>query len=172
MTSAFPIPPEASAKCMPAELLANPLFLLGRLGVVVKGRAFEEFERAGFSPYHYSVLALLEEGPRTTQAEIADTLEVDRGTLVKLLDFLEERGMIGRQRDPNDRRRHFVSLTDAGRRQLTTFREIVARLDDEFLVPLDENDRAELLAMLQKLASHLGPPFIPAASTALASTDG
>jgi MarR family transcriptional regulator, lower aerobic nicotinate degradation pathway regulator len=163
MTQQFPLPPDnASTKCMPAELLANPLFLLGRLGVVVKSRAFEEFELAGFSPYHYSVLALLEEGERPTQAEIADALELDRGTLVRLLDVLEERGMIERQRDPNDRRRHVVRLTDAGRTQLTAFREIIIRLDGEFLEPLSADERLALLDLLTRLARHLGPPFIPA----------
>jgi MarR family transcriptional regulator, lower aerobic nicotinate degradation pathway regulator len=157
----IPIPPDdPSAKCMPAELLENPMFLLGRLGVIVKSRAFAEFERAGFNPYHYSVLALLEEGARSTQAEIADALELDRGTLVKLLDGLEERELIARQRDPNDRRRHFVSLTPAGREQLGAFREIVARLDEEFLAPLDDEARTVLLELLSALARHLGPPFV------------
>src|SRR5271154_5106478 len=119
-----PIPP---MNCMPAELLANPMFLLGRLGFTAKALAFEAFEEAGDNPYHYSILALLEEGARSTQGEIADALGLDRGTLVKLLDGLEERGLIVRQRDPNDRRRHVVSLTLAGRSQLTEFRTIVVR---------------------------------------------
>jgi MarR family transcriptional regulator, lower aerobic nicotinate degradation pathway regulator len=157
----LPIPPEdGSTNCMPAELLANPLFLLGRLGVYVKGRAFAEFERAGFSPYHYSVLALLEEGARSTQAEIADALELDRGGLVKLLDVLEAKQMIERQRDPNDRRRHFVSLTPAGRTQLAAFRTIVAQLDADFLAPLDDEERVTLHNLLLQLAQPLGAPFV------------
>jgi len=145
--------------CLPAELLANPLFLLGRLGVAVKARAIEEFDRTGFGPYHYSVLALLEEGARETQASVADTLELDRGTLVGLLDDLEEHGLVERARDRNDRRRYVVGLTPAGRRQLVVFRAILERLEEEFLAPLDEADRAALLDRLSRIASHHDPRF-------------
>ena len=151
----------ADANCLPAELLADPLFLLARLGVAIKARAVEEFERTGFSPYHYSVLALLEEGARDTQAAIADVLQLDRGTLVGLLDSLEEHALVERQRDAKDRRRHVATLAPAGRRQLAKFRTIVSRLDDEFLAPLDKDDRADLHAVLSRVAGHYDPRFVP-----------
>ena len=149
-----------TANCIPAELLGNPLFLLVRLGFAIKARAVEEFERTGFSPYHHSVLALLDEGARETQAAIADVLQLDRGTLVGLLDSLEEHGLVERHRDPNDRRRHLVSLTAAGRDQLGKFRTIISSLESEFLAPLDETDRAALLSVLSRMAGHHDPRFV------------
>jgi DNA-binding MarR family transcriptional regulator len=126
----------------------------------LKMRTMDEFERAGFSGYQYAILALLDEAPRTTQAAIAHALQYDPSQLVSLLDGLEERGLIERRRDPNDRRRQMVSLTPAGRRQLAAFRKLVQRLEDEFLAPLDEDDRAALHDLLLRVAARQDTRFV------------
>jgi MarR family transcriptional regulator, lower aerobic nicotinate degradation pathway regulator len=161
---------DVMTNCVPAELLGSPLFLLVRMGFAIKARAIDEFERLGFSPYHHSVLALLDEGARTTQAAIADALQLDRGTLVGLLDSLEEQGLVERRRDPNDRRRHVVTLTAAGRHQLRKFRGIISRLEADFLAPLSEDDRAALLSLLSEMAAHYDPRFVPKAASASLAT--
>jgi len=106
-----------TAPRLPAELVASNVFLLKRLGFAAKGRSLEVYEQEGLNPYHYAILALLDEGMPETQAAIADALGYDRGTLVGLLDELEEQKLVERKRDPDDRRRHLsASPPTAGAR--------------------------------------------------------
>lgn len=141
------------------ELAASSGFLLARLGLSFKSRAIQRIEQEGFEAHHYSVLAILGEGARETQSTIADALALDPSRLVALLDSLEERGLVARQRDTQDRRRHVVSITPAGKRQLQRLRRIAARLEDEFFASLHPKDRATFHRLLMELAAAHDPRF-------------
>jgi DNA-binding MarR family transcriptional regulator len=163
MASAPPRTPEPVAKPrLPQELVESPVFLLKRLGDAVKERATAEFAAAGCNPYQHVVLALLAEGARETQAAIAEAIGFDPSQLVGILDDLEQDGLVERRRDPNDRRRHVVSLTDEGRRTLAQRRAIVKRIEDDFLEPLDAESRAQLQKLLLELAGHHDARYAPA----------
>jgi DNA-binding MarR family transcriptional regulator len=151
---------------LPAELVASSSFLLKRLGFAVKEQTMAAYEKTGLHPYHHAILLVLDEGSRETQGSIADALGYDRGQLVGLLDELEERGLIERRRDPDDRRRHLVSLTADGTRTLRRLRAVSSSIEDGFLAPLDEHERADLHALLLRLAEKHEPrcPLSPAAS--------
>ena len=144
---------------LPAELRASSLVLLKRLGFNAKQHSFEEYEKVGLSPYHYAILALLDEGVPETQAAIADSLGYDRGTLVGLLDELEEKGLVERRRDPDDRRRQMVSLTPKGEQALTRLRTLAKEVDDAFLEPLTASERKTLRSLLARLAGHHDPRY-------------
>jgi DNA-binding MarR family transcriptional regulator len=143
------------------ELASSSGYLLARLGVAFKNQAIARAAASGFELYDYSVLAILGEGDRATQATIADALTLDPSRLVALLDSLEERGMVVRQRDPQDRRRHVVSITDTGRGELTRVRAIVRQFEDEFFSPLDTENREALHEMLVALAAQNDPRCCP-----------
>jgi DNA-binding MarR family transcriptional regulator len=98
------------------------------------------------------MLAILAEGSRQTQSTIADALALDPSRLVALLDALEEKGFVVRQRDPLDRRRHVVSITPAGEKELGQLRKVVKGLEEEFLAPLDDDERKTLHELLTKIA--------------------
>src|SRR2546422_2569241 len=148
------IVPKALVARPPRALISSTSHLLKRLGFKVKERSVDAFEGSGVTPMHYGVLVLLDEDPRETQATIADALGYDRSHLVGMLDELEERGLIERRRDPEDRRRHLVKLTPGGKRALSRLRPILKRLDDEFFAPLDGEQRKKLHGLLLQLAGH------------------
>jgi DNA-binding MarR family transcriptional regulator len=138
----------------PQELRSSTSFLLKRLGWAIKDRSLQAFESTGLSPQHHAVLSLLEEGARETQGTIADALGYDRSNLVGLLDELEKQDLVERRRDPSDRRRHLVSLTPKGKKELSRMRSIIKRLEKEFFAPLNADERETLHTLLLRLASY------------------
>lgn len=141
----------------PKELLGSSTFLLKRLGFAAKDRSHEAFEKTGLNAFHFAVLALLEEDPPETQAVIADALGYDRSHIVRLLDELEERELVVRKRDPEDRRRHVVKMTPEGRKMLVKLRGVMRSVEDSFLDPLTEDERHTLHALLLRLMSSHDP---------------
>jgi MarR family transcriptional regulator, lower aerobic nicotinate degradation pathway regulator len=146
---------------LPEELVASSTFLLKRLGFAAKERGMKAYEDEGLHPYHYAILIALDEGSHETQGAIADALGYDRGQLVGLLDELEERGLVERRRDPNDRRRHLVQMTAEGKRTRRRLRALARELEDEFLEPLNDAERAKLHTLLLKLAEKHEPRCAP-----------
>jgi len=142
---------------LPEELVASATFLLKRLGFAAKEGSMKAYEGTGLHPYHHAILLVLDERSAETQGSIADALGYDRGQLVGLLDELEERRLIERRRDPDDRRRHLVGLTPDGKRTLKRLRALSKEIEDEFLDPLGEKERATLHGLLLRLAEKHEP---------------
>jgi DNA-binding MarR family transcriptional regulator len=145
--------PKARMERLPEELVSSTVFLLKRLGMAAKERSLDAYDELnGLHPYHHAILLVLDEGSRETQGAIADALGYDKGQLVGLLDDLEDKHLVERQRDPSDRRRQIVRMTPAGRKTLGELRALHRQLEQDFLAPLDERERAELHALLLRLA--------------------
>jgi len=153
------IPLETRRLGPPKELLTSPTFLAKRVGFAIKERMMEAFEVSGLSMYDHSILTLLDEEPTETQAQIADALGYDRSHLVGVLDDLEERGLIERRRDTQDRRRHLVTMTPAGHKALTRLRTVVSQVEDEYFEPLNATERKTLTSLLGRLAGHHDPRY-------------
>jgi DNA-binding MarR family transcriptional regulator len=70
--------------------------------------------------------------------------------MVVWLNELEERGYVARVRDPDDRRKHNVAITDAGIAALDRADDQLRKLEDEALVGLSSDERAQLRRLLAK----------------------
>jgi DNA-binding MarR family transcriptional regulator len=102
----------------------------------------------GMSLRHY--MALWAIPGSTSQAQLADHLCIDANNTVILLNELESEGWITRERDPSDRRRHLVHITDAGRAQLDHAIEAREAVSGEVLARLSEEERSTLHDLLAK----------------------
>ncbi len=104
----------------------------------------------GLRSKHYGALVLLQGGP-LTQVEIGRALWVDRTTMVAIVDDLTRLGLVERARHPEDRRAHAVTLTVQGFEILQVATEAVDATEAECFAPLDDEEREQLRALLQKI---------------------
>jgi MarR family transcriptional regulator, lower aerobic nicotinate degradation pathway regulator len=104
----------------------------------------------GLRPRHYLALTLLRDSDGCGQAELAEWFGIDRTNLVGLLNELEADALIERRRDPQDRRRHLVAITDAGREQLARADFALAAVEDGVLGALDDAERRQLFDLLRR----------------------
>jgi DNA-binding MarR family transcriptional regulator len=125
-------------------------FLLVALGGRVSELAGERLPALGMDERDYSVLAILAVDGPGTQHEIARLLGKAPGVVVAVVDQLESRGWVERQRDPADRRRSRVTPTPAGRRALEQADGLGEELVSEALGGLNASERDSLLGLLRK----------------------
>jgi DNA-binding MarR family transcriptional regulator len=82
------------------------------------------------------------------QQALCGALHLDQNNLVLMLNELEDDGYVERRRDPEDRRRHIVELTSAGKRALERAEKGMESVEDHVLAALDTGQRAELRKLL------------------------
>jgi DNA-binding MarR family transcriptional regulator len=134
--------------------------LLLRLGQVAFRMCEDRLGGLDLRVRHYILLqTLADEGP-TAQLTLGEQLRIDPATMVSSLESLERRGCVERSRDPRDRRRYVVALTDSGRRILTLADERLHALSETVFADLADADRGALHRALAVLAAG---PAMPAA---------
>jgi len=132
------------------EFMADPGFLLSRVGAAIRAGFKEVLARWGIRPLQYVILSLLDTGG-ASQQELCAAAGIHSGNMVELLDGLEALGYARRDRDPRDRRRYVVSMTEAGQSALAELRAAIDQYTTAFLGPLTELERQRLASILGKL---------------------
>jgi len=122
------------------------MVLLTRLAKQVYRRSTEDL--LGMHMRLLMALSFLRDHDNAPQQELAEALCMDANNVVLLLNELEDLGYVARKRDPDDRRRHRVRLTDTGRRAQTRAELAQETVEDEVLGALDAEERATLWRLL------------------------
>jgi DNA-binding MarR family transcriptional regulator len=107
----------------------------------------------GGSRAYLVLMALAEAGDTPpTQLELAGQVGLDRTVMTYLLDDLEGLGLLSRRPNPRDRRARHVILSDEGRSQLQRMRTDVAAAEEQLLVELSDEQRAQFRDLLTRVA--------------------
>ncbi|GAA3914682.1 putative transcriptional regulator, MarR family protein [Amorphoplanes auranticolor] len=125
--------------------------------VVRLGRALVAAERPvlaahDLSMWGYIVLSALADQPMRTQAALARAIGADKTRIIGTLDELQERALIEREPDPEDRRVRLLRLTPAGRQLYASVRTGIRAAEEQLLSELTPADKRVFLRVLQQLS--------------------
>src|SRR3954449_13434286 len=130
------------------EHRTSPGLLLALLGQDAMHRLRAAHTAHNLKPRQFQILGLLHDHGGLAQRELVQTMGVDPSILVTLLNPLEADGLVARERDPDDRRRHLVTLTPAGERHLADASAAQKQTEDALFAALDTEQREQLRSLL------------------------
>ena len=90
-----------------------------------------------------------------TQSELACDLELEQATLVRLLDRMEENGLIERRPDASDRRVKLLFLTPHGEEQAALVRSIADRMREQIFADIDPGELNAAVALLERISANV-----------------
>ncbi len=104
------------------------------------------------SMWGYVVLVALDGSSMRTQAALAAAIGADKTRIIRDLDELQERGLIERTPDPDDRRVRLLAITEAGRALKNAVQDEIQRGEEHWLGELSADERRVFLRALGRLS--------------------
>jgi DNA-binding MarR family transcriptional regulator len=111
-------------------------------------KRMEEFD---LRPVEFTAISLLKANPNINQKRLSQAIDVSPPNLAILLDRLEQRGLVVRQRNPMDKRSQTLTLTAAGLSICNAAEQIAGGLELDATAALSDAERTELMRLLQKI---------------------
>ena len=126
-------------------------FLISQLGFVSSRGFHQALEPLGIDPRQWTLLRYVAQSEGQSQQALAERLDMPASGMVALVDGLEGAGLLERRPSPADRRVRALYMTAKGRRTLKRAVEIAIAYEKELCSGLDEQEREQLIDLLQKL---------------------
>lgn len=144
-------PVTAEPAALPPSMRDRVPFLLYRAAEESHALANQMLAKMALSARQAGILTMVTELQPMTQKALGDALRIDRTTMVALLDDLEDKGYVARQRHPRDRRAFLIHPTDSGRVAKAAAVRILNQQQRRFLAPLTPAERRQLAVLLTRL---------------------
>jgi len=134
-------------------------FLISDVSRLMRRRFDERARLIGVTRAQWRTLTTLSRNEGINQGGLADLLEVEPITLCRMIDRLEEAGLVERRRDPADRRAWLIFLTTKAHPLLAQLRGLADGMIEDALQGLDDERRAALMEMLGVIRTNLNTTF-------------
>lgn len=140
---------------MRTRMTDNLGFLISDVSRLMRKRFDERARQVGATRAQWKALVTLSRNEGLNQGALAERLEVEPITLCRMIDRLEESGMVERRRDPADRRAWRLFLTDAAQPVLEQLRGFADTLFAEAVEGLSDAEQAALADYLTRIRGNL-----------------
>jgi len=137
------------------DLSRNFGFLLNDVARLMRTAYDRRIRKLGLTRAQWWVLTHLYRSNGVSQTELAETLEIEKPTLGRLLDRLEAKGWVKREHDARDRRVWRVHLTDEVEPALRTMRAIAKELRRDALTGISAAERERFVDTLLAIKENL-----------------
>lgn len=133
-------------------LLPNLVGYQLRLAQIALFRDFAEaLGEHEVTPGLFGVLVIIEANPDLKQSELAKAAQLDRSTVVSVIDNLERRKLVERRASPNDRRSNALRLTTEGSALLKKLKRLVVEHEKRLVAHLSADEQKVLVDLLGKV---------------------
>ncbi|CAN5115645.1 MarR family transcriptional regulator [soil metagenome] len=130
-------------------------FYVNDIGRLMRKRFDGAAKQLGVTGSQWRVLFMLHRTPGINQGQIAERLEVEPITTCRMIDRLEQAGLVERRRDPTDRRAWQIFLTDAADPLLTQLGLVAEEMRSQSLQGFSIREVEQLQEMLDRLRNNL-----------------
>ena len=134
------------------DAYSGPGHLIRRLQQIAVAIFMDEFKGLEITPVQYMALVAIRDRPGLEQQAIADLIAIDRSSAGRVLQFLEERGLIQRVTPANNRRTKQAVVTPAGMRLVNAGAKPIRRAEARILQVLNGKEEQQFMQLLVKLA--------------------
>jgi DNA-binding MarR family transcriptional regulator len=125
------------------------------LSQLLARRFQERLEPFGLTPFHWVVLCCLWEEDGLPTCSISDKLQQVGGTLTSVLDRMEKRGLVRRERDANDRRVWRIWLTEEGKKLEAVLPPLALKQREELLQGISESERDLVSQLVDQMIANI-----------------
>ena len=131
--------------------------LLQELGAQVSARLADRLAELDLTRAQLGVLRLVEQAPGTSQQAVAGRLGVAPSRVLKLVDELEQQGLIERRPNRRDRRRHQLHIAKSAEDRVAAIRAAVQAHEAQLGQALTPDELDTLVGLLRKLEAVYAP---------------
>ena len=128
-----------------------PAHLARRFNQICLGVTAEILARNDLTPLIFGVMAAVLEEPGSGQRQLATRIGIDAVSFGQMIDILEQRGLVKRELDPNDRRARRLYVTRRGADLRRRLSPVLLAAQERLLAPLSKSERVALLDMLVRV---------------------